>query len=234
MIKIGTNEHPIILRVQTQKRAEELALLCEKNGWKFIIGVEADKPEDISDLHKAMNPSQPIQVSPKIGRNDPCPCGSGKKFKNCCIDKRNEPIPDQSNIDTVQEPRCGLCGKTSNLTKTPCCDQWICDDEHKYVPFSYARNSCFRNHRRYTLCGYHFAHGHKGKWQDCPTCRKKLGTEMYVYYGTNEYNFEKLQNPPQFTPKRCKKCGAIIRMGVDTFSGRGEDYWCMNCTEFPI
>ena len=23
----------------------------------------------------------------KIGRNEPCPCGSGKKFKNCCINK---------------------------------------------------------------------------------------------------------------------------------------------------
>jgi preprotein translocase subunit SecA len=22
--------------------------------------------------------------APKIGRNDPCPCGSGKKYKNCC------------------------------------------------------------------------------------------------------------------------------------------------------
>lgn len=22
--------------------------------------------------------------SPKVGRNEPCPCGSGKKFKNCC------------------------------------------------------------------------------------------------------------------------------------------------------
>ncbi len=26
---------------------------------------------------------QPIKAAPKIGRNDPCPCGSGKKFKNC-------------------------------------------------------------------------------------------------------------------------------------------------------
>jgi preprotein translocase subunit SecA len=25
----------------------------------------------------------PVQVGPKIGRNDDCPCGSGKKFKNC-------------------------------------------------------------------------------------------------------------------------------------------------------
>ena len=27
--------------------------------------------------------TQPAQASPKIGRNDPCPCGSGKKYKNC-------------------------------------------------------------------------------------------------------------------------------------------------------
>ena len=26
---------------------------------------------------------EPVKVGPKVGRNDPCPCGSGKKFKNC-------------------------------------------------------------------------------------------------------------------------------------------------------
>ncbi|MBP5667578.1 MAG: SEC-C domain-containing protein, partial [Salinivirgaceae bacterium] len=26
---------------------------------------------------------QPVRVDKKVGRNDPCPCGSGKKFKNC-------------------------------------------------------------------------------------------------------------------------------------------------------
>jgi SEC-C motif-containing protein len=26
----------------------------------------------------------PIKAQPKVGRNDPCPCGSGKKFKHCC------------------------------------------------------------------------------------------------------------------------------------------------------
>jgi preprotein translocase subunit SecA len=26
---------------------------------------------------------QPIRVGEKVGRNDPCPCGSGKKYKNC-------------------------------------------------------------------------------------------------------------------------------------------------------
>ncbi len=34
---------------------------------------------DMPDAPKAT----PIRVDPKIGRNDPCPCGSGKKFKNC-------------------------------------------------------------------------------------------------------------------------------------------------------
>jgi len=32
----------------------------------------------------------PVRTSPKIGRNDPCPCGSGKKYKKCCINKTNQ------------------------------------------------------------------------------------------------------------------------------------------------
>ncbi|WP_390591690.1 UPF0149 family protein [Simiduia litorea] len=32
-----------------------------------------------------INPSQPLRSGPKVGRNDPCPCGSGKKFKQCCL-----------------------------------------------------------------------------------------------------------------------------------------------------
>ena len=30
-------------------------------------------------------PSTVIRTSPKVGRNDPCPCGSGKKYKHCCV-----------------------------------------------------------------------------------------------------------------------------------------------------
>lgn len=29
----------------------------------------------------------PQKVQPKVGRNDPCPCGSGKKYKKCCLSK---------------------------------------------------------------------------------------------------------------------------------------------------
>ncbi len=34
-----------------------------------------------------------------------------------------------------KQKACGLCGATTNLTKTPCCDNWVCDDADKYVPF---------------------------------------------------------------------------------------------------
>ena len=30
---------------------------------------------------------QPIKNENKVGRNDPCPCGSGKKYKQCCLAK---------------------------------------------------------------------------------------------------------------------------------------------------
>ena len=41
----------------------------------------APKPED------ARKPETFRREQPKVGRNDPCPCGSGKKYKNCCMNK---------------------------------------------------------------------------------------------------------------------------------------------------
>jgi hypothetical protein len=127
-------------------------------------------------------------------------------------------------------PRCGLCGSTKKLTKTECCGNWICDDEHTYRLFSYARNSCHRNHDRYTLCASHHAEGHAGRWQDCEKCRKNFETEMYVWYGTNEYNFEKLQNPPQFEPTLCRDCGRRISLGEDGYMISGGHYYCQRCS----
>ncbi|MBF0103651.1 MAG: SEC-C domain-containing protein [Desulfobacterales bacterium] len=83
MAKIGSEKKPIIARVQTQERWEYVAKKCKENGLHYIIGLEPDKPEDISNLDRAL--SQPIQLkSNKVGRNDSCPCGSGKKYKKCC------------------------------------------------------------------------------------------------------------------------------------------------------
>lgn len=134
------------------------------------------------------------------------------------------------------KPKCGLCGKSAKLTKTECCDQWICDDEGKYVLFSYERNSCHRNHRRFTLCGHHHAKGHSESWKDCPECRADFekDAEMYVYYGINEYNFVKLDNPPGFEPTKCIDCGNIIVLSEGGYSCRGNEYWCEKCTDSNI
>jgi hypothetical protein len=128
-----------------------------------------------------------------------------------------------------EKPKCGLCGKSKNLKKTECCDQWICDDEHKYILFSYAANSCSRNHRRYTLCAVHHAEKHPGKWQECQECREGYEPEMVVYYGTNAFNFEKLPNPPKYEPTHCSLCSGIIRLSADAYTMSGDQILCTRC-----
>jgi hypothetical protein len=50
-------------------------------GWedfaKIVIDDDDARKEDIPEV-------EPIHAAPKVGRNDPCPCGSGRKFKKCC------------------------------------------------------------------------------------------------------------------------------------------------------
>jgi preprotein translocase subunit SecA len=38
----------------------------------------------VSEAAAAQEKAKPVRTGPKVGRNDPCPCGSGKKYKNCC------------------------------------------------------------------------------------------------------------------------------------------------------
>ncbi|HEX5132095.1 MAG TPA: hypothetical protein VFX92_06375 [Candidatus Krumholzibacteria bacterium] len=56
-----------------------------------------------------------------------------------------------------------------------------------------------------------------------------METELYVYYGTNEYNFEKLENPPAFEPTHCAKCNVVISLGEDGYTMSGGEYWCERC-----
>ena len=87
MAKLGSDKKPAVARVKTQKRAQEITKLCNERGWKVIVGIEPDEPEDITDIEKLMNPQTVVKEIPKIGRNDPCPCGSGLKYKKCCLGK---------------------------------------------------------------------------------------------------------------------------------------------------
>ncbi|WP_442598519.1 SEC-C metal-binding domain-containing protein [Neobacillus sp. D3-1R] len=47
--------------------------------WKRIA--EKNEADFAKDMERQ---NQPSSLNPKVGRNDPCPCGSGKKYKKCC------------------------------------------------------------------------------------------------------------------------------------------------------
>lgn len=49
------------------------------NEWNNIFDEEKRK-----QIKKDFNRSKQVVAGEKIGRNDPCPCGSGKKYKKCC------------------------------------------------------------------------------------------------------------------------------------------------------
>jgi len=52
---------------------------------------------------------------------------------------------------------------------------------------------------------------------------------MVAWYGTNEYNFEKMPDPPPYDPTKCSRCGVIINLGPDGYTRSGDEYWCKSC-----
>ncbi len=82
--KLGTEKNPAMVNVQTKKRVTELELVFSQNDWSYQIELDPDKPEDVTDLEILLNPQKTKISEEKVGRNDPCPCGSGKKYKKCC------------------------------------------------------------------------------------------------------------------------------------------------------
>ncbi len=51
----------------------------------------------------------------KIGRNDPCPCGSGKKFKKCCSLTGEKTQGDKTSSLNCSLPRCGIPGQQEGV-----------------------------------------------------------------------------------------------------------------------
>jgi preprotein translocase subunit SecA len=45
---------------------------------------EGKASDMVSEANEAVSKAKPVRTGPKVGRNDPCSCGSGKKYKNCC------------------------------------------------------------------------------------------------------------------------------------------------------
>lgn len=84
MAKTTLPKNTLILRVQSPARAHEMLAMCKEKGLKAIVGIEPDKSEDISDLERKLGMHTIKRTGEKLGRNDPCFCGSGRKYKKCC------------------------------------------------------------------------------------------------------------------------------------------------------
>ena len=87
------NDNPI----ETMDETTELSLDYDKEKLYYnMVGAKAEwlytlpqwdallTPERRKELYKEQKSSTTIVKDKKIGRNDPCPCGSGKKYKYCC------------------------------------------------------------------------------------------------------------------------------------------------------
>lgn len=77
---------PLALKINYEKlywnmREAKADWLYNLPSWENVISVEKQK-----EITKKYRESK-IARSEKVGRNDPCPCGSGKKYKHCCISK---------------------------------------------------------------------------------------------------------------------------------------------------
>jgi hypothetical protein len=51
-------------------------------------------PRGLRDPEVSFSPPEAIQAEDPPGRNDPCPCGSGKKYKKCCARRPKEPAEE--------------------------------------------------------------------------------------------------------------------------------------------
>ena len=79
-----------ILRVQIRQEgprqtAQRKVVETHREGYQFGANVASQQAAARASANAgAVSPVQVIRTAPKVGRNDPCPCGSGKKYKNCC------------------------------------------------------------------------------------------------------------------------------------------------------
>jgi len=71
---IPIDEPEEVKQAQAPKRTDFSKLRTQKNEYRGNQNETEDKTEQ---------KAQPIRTEKKIGRNDPCPCGSGKKYKQC-------------------------------------------------------------------------------------------------------------------------------------------------------
>lgn len=85
-------------KIESYNMFEELNNSIRTEAVKAVFSLKPRKKEEVMNVRVANSVTnmytnssgedtpkrKPVKVEKKIGRNDPCPCGSGKKYKQCC------------------------------------------------------------------------------------------------------------------------------------------------------
>ncbi len=83
-VKSGTQSLPLSLTVMTEQRRAEVQAIVDEHGLVATIDVNSDVEENVKELDAVLNTPKTQRIEKTPERNDPCSCGSGKKYKKCC------------------------------------------------------------------------------------------------------------------------------------------------------
>ncbi|MBQ7148040.1 MAG: SEC-C domain-containing protein [Pseudobutyrivibrio sp.] len=88
---IDTMEEDTVVSLKFDKEKLYKNMIDAKADWLYGLPqwekiFDADKLKALTKEAKNMHTI--IRTEKKVGRNDPCPCGSGKKYKHCCMNKK--------------------------------------------------------------------------------------------------------------------------------------------------
>ncbi len=91
----GQRDPVVEYRLEGFDMFDEMIASIREDTARMMLTLQIKKPEDAPKREQVANPistnagqddpqSRTIKKNKKVGRNDPCPCGSGKKYKKCC------------------------------------------------------------------------------------------------------------------------------------------------------
>ena len=84
-VKLEVTRTLMTVRIQTREQAQELEEAAQKieDSASQVSNVTYTHPNEDGSVSSETDPATAAPELPRVGRNDPCPCGSGKKFKQC-------------------------------------------------------------------------------------------------------------------------------------------------------
>lgn len=85
-VPTSASKKPLLLTVTNETRKREVEALAADVGVKVEVNIDTqpNAKESIEALLAFVNKGETVIVDKTPARNDPCLCGSGKKFKKCC------------------------------------------------------------------------------------------------------------------------------------------------------